>query len=268
MLVVGTRGKSLSGFQGLMPGSVSKYCLQHSPVPVIVVRPSSKRDKKKRKRLRDPSRRGYRDILDKSDDVAEGGHILDARNRHSVGGEVLSELGRRDAEDEARMVAEAVGYRPGSATEGAPLSKIGSGRSEYSSRSARSGSMGSYASDGDDWKSPSVGKLMKSPELRDLDTPPGSDSDSSDEDNFEPVPAYVLAQEEALNKARERAIKTEEEEREAELQRIKKENFYKTGWGNDSGKKEKSPEPQQTQGAAAVLGLLDDLEAQEKRRGR
>ncbi|KAF8539712.1 hypothetical protein BDD12DRAFT_80132 [Trichophaea hybrida] len=36
ILIVGTRGRSLGGLQGLLPGSVSKYCLQHSPVPVIV----------------------------------------------------------------------------------------------------------------------------------------------------------------------------------------------------------------------------------------
>ncbi|KAF2209507.1 hypothetical protein CERZMDRAFT_25991, partial [Cercospora zeae-maydis SCOH1-5] len=67
MLVVGTKGRSLTGYQGLLSsGSVSKYCLQYSPVPVIVVRPSSKREAKKRKRLQDPSRSGYRDILDKS----------------------------------------------------------------------------------------------------------------------------------------------------------------------------------------------------------
>ncbi|KAF2084798.1 adenine nucleotide alpha hydrolases-like protein, partial [Saccharata proteae CBS 121410] len=66
MLVVGTRGRSLGGFQGLMPGSVSKYCLQHSPVPVIVVRPNAQRAKTKKKRLQDPSRGGYRDLLDKS----------------------------------------------------------------------------------------------------------------------------------------------------------------------------------------------------------
>jgi nucleotide-binding universal stress UspA family protein len=63
ILVVGTRGKSLGGFQGLLPGSVSKYCLQHSPVPVIVVRPTSKRDKAKSKRTNDPDRQGYREIL-------------------------------------------------------------------------------------------------------------------------------------------------------------------------------------------------------------
>lgn len=52
----------------MLPGSVSKYCLQHSPVPVIVVRPSNKREKKKKKRQADPQRRAYVDILEKSND--------------------------------------------------------------------------------------------------------------------------------------------------------------------------------------------------------
>ncbi|KAF8466405.1 hypothetical protein BDZ91DRAFT_629105, partial [Kalaharituber pfeilii] len=70
ILIVGTRGRSLGGIQGLLPGSVSKYCLQHSPVPVIVVRPSNKREKKKKKRQADPARRSYMDILEKSNDTS------------------------------------------------------------------------------------------------------------------------------------------------------------------------------------------------------
>ncbi|KAH8154195.1 uncharacterized protein LAJ45_01963 [Morchella importuna] len=66
ILIVGTRGRSLGGLQGLLPGSVSKYCLQHSPVPVIVVRPSSKREKKKEKRKADPGRKVYQEILQSS----------------------------------------------------------------------------------------------------------------------------------------------------------------------------------------------------------
>ncbi|EPS40439.1 hypothetical protein H072_5720 [Dactylellina haptotyla CBS 200.50] len=66
MLIVGTRGRSLGGFQGLLPGSVSKYCLQHSPVPVIVVRPNEKRERKKRKRQDNPARRTYLDIMTKN----------------------------------------------------------------------------------------------------------------------------------------------------------------------------------------------------------
>lgn len=73
---MGTRGRSLGGVQGLIPGSVSKYCLQQSPVPVIVVRPSSKREKKKRKRAANTTREKYDDVLRIND--AKSGKIFDA----------------------------------------------------------------------------------------------------------------------------------------------------------------------------------------------
>ncbi|KAE8385090.1 hypothetical protein ETB97_006721 [Aspergillus alliaceus] len=76
VLIVGTRGRNLSGMQGLLPGSISKYCLQQSPIPVIVVRPSTKREKKKKKRLADPTRRGYNQILEMSE--RRGSNIFDA----------------------------------------------------------------------------------------------------------------------------------------------------------------------------------------------
>lgn len=68
-LVVGTRGQ-----RGLMQawgaalggsgvGSVSKYCLSHSPVPVIVVRPESKVRKVLAKRKADPKRGKHFDEL-------------------------------------------------------------------------------------------------------------------------------------------------------------------------------------------------------------
>ncbi|KAL5343837.1 hypothetical protein BJX70DRAFT_1253 [Aspergillus crustosus] len=76
VLIVGTRGKNLSGVQGLLPGSVSKYCLQRSPIPVIVVRPSTKREKKKKKRMADPNRRSYNHILEASE--RQGSHIFSA----------------------------------------------------------------------------------------------------------------------------------------------------------------------------------------------
>lgn len=56
-VVVGTRGKR--GLMGLNLGgigSVSKYCLSHSPVPVIVVRPERKLRKAVEKRKADPKR--------------------------------------------------------------------------------------------------------------------------------------------------------------------------------------------------------------------
>ncbi|KAE8316919.1 hypothetical protein BDV41DRAFT_527390 [Aspergillus transmontanensis] len=76
VLIVGTRGRNLGGVQGLLPGSISKYCLQQSPIPVIVVRPSTKREKKKKKRLADPTRRSYNHILELSEQ--RGSKLFDA----------------------------------------------------------------------------------------------------------------------------------------------------------------------------------------------
>ncbi|KAF7973069.1 hypothetical protein HWV62_5296 [Athelia sp. TMB] len=60
-LVVGTRGqRSMMQALGMSMtgaiGSVSKYCLSHSPVPVIVVRPEEKVKKAMAKRRKDPKR--------------------------------------------------------------------------------------------------------------------------------------------------------------------------------------------------------------------
>ncbi|KAG5916826.1 hypothetical protein E4U42_007477 [Claviceps africana] len=65
MLIVGTRGRSLGGIQGLVNSrnSFSKYCLQYSPVPVVVVRPTEKRIKKKVKRANDTNRQTYASML-------------------------------------------------------------------------------------------------------------------------------------------------------------------------------------------------------------
>ncbi|KAK6822821.1 universal stress protein family domain protein [Apiospora arundinis] len=65
MLIVGTKGRSLDTVQGFFSSynSFSKYCLQYSPVPVVVVRPNEKREKKKAKRAQDPSRHSYLSIL-------------------------------------------------------------------------------------------------------------------------------------------------------------------------------------------------------------
>jgi len=59
-LVVGSRGqrgmKVWGAKLGGTVGSVSKYCLSHSPVPVIVVRPERKVRKTMQKRRADPKR--------------------------------------------------------------------------------------------------------------------------------------------------------------------------------------------------------------------
>lgn len=49
MLIVGTRG--ISELKGMFINSVSKYCLQHSPVPVVVVRPDNKVKKQQQKKV-------------------------------------------------------------------------------------------------------------------------------------------------------------------------------------------------------------------------
>ncbi|KXG54004.1 UspA [Penicillium griseofulvum] len=99
MLVVGTRGRNLKGVHSLLPGSVSKYCLQQSPIPVIVVRPSPKREKKKKKRRADPTRRSYNHILEMSEQ--RGSQIFGASSSNDSSTSKLP--------DEEAAVAEALG---------------------------------------------------------------------------------------------------------------------------------------------------------------
>lgn len=92
MLIVGTRGRSLGGVQGLIGNrnSFSKWCLQYSPIPVVVVRPDDKREKKKSKRLADPSRRGYADMLR---DSGVGTHEADIdMSKEAMGGKEVTEI--------------------------------------------------------------------------------------------------------------------------------------------------------------------------------
>ncbi|KAI9824333.1 MAG: hypothetical protein M1819_000893 [Sarea resinae] len=180
ILVVGTRGRSLGGFQGLLPGSVSKYCLQHSPVPVIVVRPTYKRERKKQKRLADPTRRGYMDILEKSG--AKGGHILDRSHINS-----LVDDAPLAADGEAAAVAAAIGISAAGLT---PLSKVESARSDKTDKTDKT-----------DATAPELeGVVMKSPELQNLESPPISnasdDEEEGDENQFEAVPGHLLVSEE------------------------------------------------------------------------
>ena len=102
MLVVGTRGRTLGGIQGLVNArnSFSKYCLQYSPVPVVVVRPSEKRIKKKTKRANDATRQTYLGMLAAN------------RGRHEADSEASSmyELEIQiSADEEAHQVAKVLG---------------------------------------------------------------------------------------------------------------------------------------------------------------
>lgn len=86
-LIVGTKGRSLNGLAGLRPNSISKWCLQNSPIPVIVVRPDRKRSKAKEKRLQDPNRRSYLEILENSQSFENLNTMLGRQNLAPVSSE-------------------------------------------------------------------------------------------------------------------------------------------------------------------------------------
>jgi hypothetical protein len=80
--------------------SFSKYCLQYSPIPVVVVRPDDKRLKKKTKRSQDPGRQSYAAMLAYN------------AGRHEADNEASSvyEFERGiSADEEAHRVAAAIG---------------------------------------------------------------------------------------------------------------------------------------------------------------
>ncbi|KAK7901003.1 hypothetical protein LTR67_003289 [Exophiala xenobiotica] len=127
VLIVGTRGRNLGGMQGLLPGSVSKYCLQHSPVPVIVVRPTSKRMKKKLKRQMESGRSLYSSMLEQVQS-AGGSHLYAQANSTSISMEATQK--------EADAVEKAIGHpKKGilKGTYGGPLTRVTSARSDITS---------------------------------------------------------------------------------------------------------------------------------------
>lgn len=125
MLVVGTRGRNLGGMQGLLPGSVSKYCLQHSPVPVIVVRPTAKRLKKKQKRQQETGRSLYSSMLEQAQ--TSGGRHL--RDKHTPDVPISSEASAKEAE----AVAAAIGRPRGILKYGGPLARVTPNRGDVTS---------------------------------------------------------------------------------------------------------------------------------------
>lgn len=178
--MVGTKGRNLGGFQGLLPGSVSKYCLQSSPVPVIVVLPSSKRDKSRVKRAQDPSRQGYKDLLEKSG--PQGGYTLTASSRNSL---VLPDDARSASRPSSRGESPAVHEATGSnkRIEASPLAQVES----VGSRSE---------ADPEEPRSPGV--VMTSPQLQSLESPELSDSGSSEGEEQEAQDCNTSAVEKRL----------------------------------------------------------------------
>lgn len=197
-LIVGTRGRSLGGFQGLLPGSVSKFCLQNSPVPVVVVRPTAKREKKKKKRLADPTRRGYINILEKSG--ASGSQMLDKSERDKVVGQSVGGA----SEVEAQAVANAIGL-PGNIGVfagfrkeardgfGEPLSRVESAKTDYTSGPDSPSTMGALSPDN------LMPEESRSPEFERLDSPTMSDDE---EERDEEVKSAWHVKKTAIDEAR------------------------------------------------------------------
>lgn len=121
--------------QGLLPGSVSKYCLQQSPIPVIVVRPSAKRAHKKKKRLQDPTRASYGNILSQAHSRG-GSSVLDKKPiRNSVA--PLPEATDQEAAAVARAIGLPKDYKRGH-YRGSSVSRAMSGRPDSPDPSADS----------------------------------------------------------------------------------------------------------------------------------
>ncbi|KAK2784492.1 hypothetical protein FQN53_008481 [Emmonsiellopsis sp. PD_33] len=174
VLIVGTRGRSLGGMQGLLPGSVSKYCLQQSPIPVIVVRPSTKREKKKKKRLAN-SKRNYNHLLRMSE--MKSGRLFDKSGSAESSATKLPE--------EEAAVAEAVGMHPPNPYD----PSLGRDpRLSFSKDTASTGGTDDERSD--HGRSSSIPNsedfssvVLKSPGLENLESPAVTDGEEEDEDD-------------------------------------------------------------------------------------
>lgn len=191
MLIVGTRGRSLGGVQGLVSqrNSFSKWCLQYSPIPVVVVRPTEKRIKKKHKREADPARQDYARILRESGvdnhEANTGATHIDFETSNTPDGE-------------AHAVAAAIGLpaafdptlKPINLPGSQPLRKVDSGNSERTSL---------QSSISPDSRPNSPNAVMKTPKSPQIDSPAMSDNESNEsegdddeEGDFEVTPGHVL----------------------------------------------------------------------------
>ncbi|KAM0583471.1 hypothetical protein D7B24_004413, partial [Verticillium nonalfalfae] len=194
MLIVGTRGRSLGGLQGLVNtrNSFSKYCLQYSPIPVVVVRPTEKREKKKSKRLNDTERRTYVRMLS----ATGGKHEADSEKSSLYEVEV-----KYSADEEAHQVAKVLGLPASFDPTVKPLNPSALLRNRYAEPSPLGSQTHTPPTEAADGVG-GAGGVPKAP------APPSttgghSDSDSdSDDDEFEVMPgeqALDLDQQEKLH---------------------------------------------------------------------
>jgi hypothetical protein len=197
MLIVGTRGRSLGGFQGLVSNrnSFSKWCLQYSPIPVVVVRPTEKRIKKKKKRDADPTRQDYARILKESGMEA---HETELGSKNSIF------EASNDADAEAHAVAAALGLparfdptlKPINLGGSRPLTKVESEKSDVMAVSQDSLSP--------DSRPTSPGMVMKNPKSAQLESPAMSGDESSEGEDDEEGEFEVIAGQTLLGNDAER----------------------------------------------------------------
>ncbi|KAI9740767.1 MAG: hypothetical protein M1818_004732 [Claussenomyces sp. TS43310] len=202
-----TRGRSLGGFQGLMANrnSFSKWCLQYSPIPVVVVRPDEKREKKKLKRAADPTRNNYRQILQDSGKVTH-----EADTGPGASSTDINTLPANAPDLEAHAVAAALGLparfdptlKPVNVDGNQMLRKVQPSISDVIGTPRDSGSPVSRPS------SPGISSkvipnlLLESPTISDEGE---DDSEDDEEGEFEAVPGHELLTE--IPEARERKEK-------------------------------------------------------------
>lgn len=211
MLIVGTKGRSLGGLQGLMSNrtSFSKWCLQYSPIPVVVVRPSDKRLKKKNKRANDPERHNYKQILENSGSTVHETNAKPGGSFEKVGTLTLSQ------DQEAHAVAKALGL-----AEGEIEAVIGGNGMQPVFVPGIEGRRGSE-SDG-------IGAMIIPPgsKIR-TDSPSVSDEESEDDDEpeFDVTPGSTLVGRTSEGELGEAQRRLREEEEEAALKKERLHNM-------------------------------------------
>lgn len=214
MLIVGTKGRSLGGIQAFVNtrSSFSKYCLQYSPVPVVVVRPDEKRLKKKSKRTQDPSRQSYAQMLQHNG----GKHEADTRNSG------LFELESRISPDEeAHRVAAAIGL---------PARFDPTIKAFHISNSRRSSPANSRRSSPAPMHSP-LARRAASPSVRSATNDSGDDDSGDDDDEFEAEP--VSANQLALNKEKQAQMEREQKRRLHDMEVGEAKALLKSGQSNE-----------------------------------
>ena len=165
----------------------------------MVVRPTAKREKKKKKRLADPTRRGYFNILEKSG--ANGSQLLDKSERDKL----VGQSGGEASESEAQAVADAIGLsgnvgvfasfrKEARDDSGEPLTKVASAKSDYTSGPDSPSPTGPLSPDN------SVPGDTRSPEFDRLESPAMSDEEEEREE--EPPSEWQRKKKAAIDEAR------------------------------------------------------------------